>query len=135
MVSRKDVYGLLLCSLSTFGFGCAGMPLQFPRESLESQSQNSLPSREGVETKPDAMRTSVAPHEKPVSSGNSQPMAPMLATGAGLPPPVTTASSSAGLNDSMTKLHSLYREAAERYAAVDSYIVRLTRREQLNGKD
>jgi hypothetical protein len=34
-----------------------------------------------------------------------------------------------------TKLHTLYHEAAERYAQVDSYIVRLVRREQLNGKD
>src|SRR6266852_5409842 len=37
--------------------------------------------------------------------------------------------------DPVPKLHSLYREAAERYAKVDSYIVRLTRREQINGKD
>jgi len=38
-------------------------------------------------------------------------------------------------SDPVAKLHTLYREAAERYAKVDSYIVRLTRREQINGKD
>jgi hypothetical protein len=140
MVVRKDVYGLLLSPLLTFGIGCAGMPLQFPRESFEPQSQNSLSSRNGAESKPDAgMRTSVTPLEKPASGGTSEQIAPTgasgFATGGGRPLPVPTAASSAGVNDSMTKLHSLYREAAERYAAVDSYIVRLTRREQLNGKD
>jgi Protein of unknown function (DUF1571) len=140
MVVRKDVYSLLLSSVLTFGFGCAGMPFQFPRESFEPQSRSSLSSRNGTQAEPDAgMRTTVTGHEKPVSGGSNSEQTPIgasgFATGAGLPPPVTTAASSAGLNDSMTKLHSLYREAAERYATVDSYIVRLTRREQLNGKD
>ncbi len=38
-------------------------------------------------------------------------------------------------NDPAAKLRSLYGDAAARYAAVDSYIVRLRRREQVNGKD
>ena len=32
-------------------------------------------------------------------------------------------------------LRGMYRRAADRYAAIDSYIVRLRRREQINGKD
>src|SRR5205085_3781407 len=32
-------------------------------------------------------------------------------------------------------VRELYRDAAQRYAAIDSYIVRLRRREQVNGKD
>ena len=38
-------------------------------------------------------------------------------------------------SDPIARLHTLHREAAERYAKVDSYIVRLIRREQINGKD
>jgi hypothetical protein len=34
-----------------------------------------------------------------------------------------------------SKLHRLHRLAAEEYARMDGYIVRLTRREQVNGKD
>jgi hypothetical protein len=37
--------------------------------------------------------------------------------------------------DAVLKLHQLYARAAERYAQIDSYIVRLRRREQINGKD
>jgi hypothetical protein len=49
---------------------------------------------------------------------------------------VNTAAASSSLgNDPSAKLHALYHEAAERYAHIDSYIVRLTRHEQLNGKD
>jgi hypothetical protein len=49
--------------------------------------------------------------------------------------PLAAASASSISNDPAAKLHALYREAAERYARIDSYIVRLTRREQLNGKN
>jgi hypothetical protein len=40
-------------------------------------------------------------------------------------------------NDATTAgtLRGMYRRAADRYAAIDSYIVRLRRREQINGKD
>jgi hypothetical protein len=38
-------------------------------------------------------------------------------------------------NSPADALRGLYRQAAERYAAIDSYIVRLRRREQVNGKD
>jgi hypothetical protein len=44
------------------------------------------------------------------------------------PPPVKPA-------DSMTQLRALYRAAAERYAPMDSYVARVRRREQVNGKD
>jgi Protein of unknown function (DUF1571) len=48
---------------------------------------------------------------------------------------MTNAAGSSLSNDPVVRLHSLYREAADRYARIDSYIVRLRRREQLNGKD
>src|SRR5579871_1263027 len=54
------------------------------------------------------------------------------------PAPAFTPSAAApspSANDPTAKLHTLHREAAERYAKVESYIVRLTRREQINGKD
>jgi hypothetical protein len=49
------------------------------------------------------------------------------------PAPVPTPSSSAGNN--LDKVQALVRAAAERYATIDSYIVRLRRREQVRGKD
>lgn len=49
-----------------------------------------------------------------------------------LPSVKTTDVSSTSANG---QLVSLYREAAERYAGIESYIVRFRRREQLNGKD
>src|SRR5260370_42628981 len=36
-------------------------------------------------------------------------------------------------NEPVAKLHSLYREAAERYTKVGSYIVSVTRRAQISG--
>jgi Protein of unknown function (DUF1571) len=38
-------------------------------------------------------------------------------------------------SDPMTALRNLQKEAAERYAQIDSYIARLRRREQIGGKD
>jgi hypothetical protein len=52
------------------------------------------------------------------------------------PPPVTTRSGPPSSSD--TARHStrdLIRLAVERYAGIDSYIVRMTRREQVNGKN
>ncbi len=52
------------------------------------------------------------------------------------PPNVVPASATAPAPaDPMAALRALGKTAAERYAAVDSYIVRLRRREQIGGKD
>jgi hypothetical protein len=110
MVCRKDVSSLLLTSLvAVAGLGCAAMPFQPPRESSTPQAQIDPSPRSGAD--PPAHPSGPAP----------------LVT--------TAAAPSASVEDPSTKLHTLYREAAERYAQVDSYIVRLVRREQLNGKD
>jgi hypothetical protein len=56
-------------------------------------------------------------------------------------PAVAPSSLDAGANivplelDTVAKLRTLQRLAAARYASIDSYIVRLRRREQVNGKD
>src|SRR5437899_386649 len=72
----------------------------------------------------------------PLATENPKPQAPVPSVSGGPPPIVTTAAAPASIpSDPAVKLHALYREAAERYARVDSYIVRLMRREQINGKD
>jgi hypothetical protein len=49
----------------------------------------------------------------------------------GAPPDLTVPSQ----ENPAARLNLLYQQAAERYATMDSYIVRLQRREQVNGKD
>src|SRR5262249_48089211 len=71
------------------------------------------------------------------------PVSPRTAVPPGPPPAVhLPQSSNPGTSASqlldfqaVAQLRSLQRLAAERYAAMDSYIVRLRRREQVNGKD
>jgi hypothetical protein len=48
---------------------------------------------------------------------------------------IPTAASTGTASDPAAKLLTIYREAQDRYDSVDSYIVRLVRREQINGKD
>ena len=119
MVLRKDVFGVLLSVLiAGAGIGCAQLPLHPPPE-------------------PYGQLAPARPSEKPASSsGGSAGVVQAAAPAAVLPPSVPPSASPASFpNDPSARLHVLYREAAERYAHVDSYIVRLTRREQLNGKD
>jgi hypothetical protein len=112
MAFRKEVYGIFLRSLVAFGgIGCAQLPLH----------PSAAPSSPGI------LRASASPSSRPVSVPT--------ASGSESPPVITTAAPSSGFNDPSARLHALYREAAEHYAHVDSYIARLTRREQLNGKD
>lgn len=110
MVCRKEAYGLLLVALG--GVGCAGMPWQPPaRFSGQQAPMVGQPRRSSQVEQVSGLQV------------------------AATPPPVSTTAPSSSVNDPSGKLHGLFREAAERYARLDSYIVRLTRREQLNGKD
>jgi hypothetical protein len=61
------------------------------------------------------------------------PSGPDLKPSSANPAPVPGPPSSAGNN--LDKVQGLVRAATERYATIDSYIVRLRRREQVRGKD
>jgi hypothetical protein len=113
MGSRTDAYLIRFSLLVALGgLGCAELPLPSPLTSSDQQVQARQPPRSGTDAQP--LRTA--------SPGLVQSAADTAA-----PSPIP--------NDPAAKLHTLYREAAERYAKVDSYIVRLTRREQINAKD
>jgi hypothetical protein len=49
--------------------------------------------------------------------------------------PGPSAPSTAPATDGPSKLRELYNQAAQRFAAIDSYVARLRRREQVKGKD
>lgn len=111
MGSRKHLYGMFLSPfVAMAGFGCVAMPVPSAADSSGQQ----IPTRAASPFGGDA---------SPASHGSSSK---------GIVPAAAAAPIA---NDPAVKLHTLYREAAERYANVDSYIVRLIRREQVNGKD
>lgn len=127
MVPRTDGCLLLLTSLVTLGtLGCAQIPLQ---PTVESPVQRAAVER--------ALHRNSGAAPAVVQAGASGPAPLGSSPSHGGPPPEGTppAATSSPANDPSAKLHALYRDAAERHAHMDSYIVRLTRREQLNGKD
>src|SRR5262245_41921295 len=68
--------------------------------------------------------------------GNKEPIMPASAAPVTNAPPEPAVFRSEQLTtDPDTKLRELHRLAAQCYARIDSYIVRLRRREQVNGKD
>src|SRR5262245_13727557 len=74
-----------------------------------------------------------SPHtqsQKKPESSNEDPAAPPPIPSAVKPAPAP-ASDANGLG----QLRAMYRKAADRYNSMDSYIVRLKRHEQINGKD
>ncbi len=87
----------------------------FPLPSSSSLTQTLAPTPAPVNYR--EYQTMAAPEEAPVLAQASQTAEP-----AAKPAPVDP-------------LRRLYEKAVERYAGMDSYIVRLTRREQVNGKD
>lgn len=150
MVFRTDVYGKLLRFLVAFaGIGCAQLPLHSSPE-LSNHLASARPAPQGAfdaQQSPGA-QMSGTPTAKSVagssgaanaaeaaSSPASLPLSRVAASGTESLPVGSTASPSSAPNDPSARLQALYREAAESYARVDSYIARLTRREQLNGKD
>ena len=150
MVFRTEVYSsLLTLGIAFAGLGCAPLPLH---PSLDSYGQaapaNPAPRGTVDAQQPSALRIPGTPAEQsaPGSGGSasvvqastsaaSPPLSVPAASGAVSPPVGSIGSPSSAANDPSARLHALYGEAAEHYARVDSYIVRLTRREQLNGKD
>jgi hypothetical protein len=161
---KKAVLCALLFGLSAAVFGCMGLPphlvsagaqplidfrpaapdLRIPGEPTTAASQTAdipvvpvplpplgrepapRPAASGITP----AATSAAPPSKAPADGSNQPAKepnpPVVAT----TPAVL--SSAAPPGNSVQRLQQL---AAERYASMDSYIARLTRREQVNGKN
>jgi hypothetical protein len=110
-------FGLIVA----FAHGCA---------SPERYGNTQLPSRQAMQASADTMapnlRITDAP--APIARGRSEVVQVTAAQeGPALNQPTPT--------DPATHLRELYSQAAAHYAQVDSYIVRLKRREQINGRD
>jgi hypothetical protein len=160
---KKAVVGLLLLGLSALTIGCLGLPphlisassrqlpdfrpaapdLRIAEAPPPATTQNTdipvvpvpLPPR-GREPAPRPSATGITPAAA-ATAPPSQPQAPADATNkpAKTPPVVaTTPDTGSATAPAGSSARHLYQLAAERYAGMDSYIARLTRREQVNGK-
>jgi hypothetical protein len=138
---KRAAYGVLGLSLALLG--CVGLPRQGavfpeppsparPRPAAVPQAASELRiPDEAVARRPDIPLVPVPP--PPVG----RPPAPQPAAPPPAPPVIATTPSPPAAPPAVpaVPLRQLYRQAAERYAGIDSYIVRLTRREQVRGKN
>ncbi len=139
MLCGKDVFAWVVGGvMGTLCCGCAGPD----RQLVENRGAPAPPTSEPRSTAdsqppPDLQTPPLPPPPPPVLPAAAREMAPVPA------PPVraTQAPSDPGFPgapplaiDTVAQLRSLHRLAAERCAGMDSYIVRLRRREQVNGK-
>jgi hypothetical protein len=129
---------LVSLALGLLGFGCASLSGNLPGEARQPLSQPV--ARLQVDSRPvPELRIPVTPTPPaaPPAAGPSLVQASAQAPAPPDPagPPLKLVAPPPTGNLSADRIHALYREAAQRYATVDSYIVRLKRREQINGKD
>ena len=130
---------ILLAPFLLLASGCAGGFTRHP----EPIAIQPIATRFQADTKPFTdLRI-----PKDSSPGNAGALDPLLAqAGASAPPsPAGSGSNSAPLkfpepltkaaDDPATRIRELYRVALQSYAGIDSYIARLRRREQVNGRD
>jgi Protein of unknown function (DUF1571) len=105
-----------------WGVGCAGMGLQTPE-----------PPPAG----PSTPRTTASPQRAPELRIDSPPALaadkPAVVPAVATAPPATPAPPADA--DPVAAFGRLHQQASATYAGIDSYIVRLRRREQVNGKD
>jgi hypothetical protein len=125
------VSGLIagLC-ITGMGFGCVSNP-RFARNDLPGPAIRPL-------SQVSAQSGVAAPQAR--SGGESTPLLARFDVPLGPPAEATNSlQSSSSLSSSedtgAIQLQNVYSQAAARYASIDSYIVRLRRREQVNGKD
>jgi len=145
MLAGKDVSHLLLVlAAALVCCGCMNTPDRRALVRGDSQSRPRVPAADDAARATRPLRIADPPADQapsvaqaPAGAGE-RPAAPAVPT-AGPPdslpalPDVPAPGAAAPAAES--KLHRLHRLAAEEYARMDSYIVRLTRREQVNGKD
>ncbi|HXG13453.1 MAG TPA: DUF1571 domain-containing protein [Gemmataceae bacterium] len=141
MCSGKDaVHFLLALLLGLVSLGCVAnggpRPARWqpqpaargPGRSAEAVGPVALAEPRPVSPPPQSGPSPAAPNPTPPTP----PAAPPADSPVSLPTPPGPAGAAA---DSLGELRQLHRTAAERYAGIDSYIARLRRREQVNGKN
>jgi hypothetical protein len=144
MLTGKDSsYPLLALAAAVLCCGC----LNAPDRRLVAQSDGRTRPRQPAladESARQPLRIADPPAAQPTSlvqasaRGDDRPAAPPVAPPAppdGLPALPDVPSPGAAAPAGEGKLQRMHRLAAEEYARMDSYIVRLTRREQVGGKD
>jgi Protein of unknown function (DUF1571) len=147
MLCGKDafagLFGVLAAALIS---GCAESSQQLAARAGKTAAAMQPATPLAADSKPiPELRIPYAPKNEHAGSNNEklvQAGAQSPAPSAGIsrqndagPPLAPPGSSRPELDNPQAKLRQLYREAADNYAAVDSYIVRLRRREQVNGRD
>jgi hypothetical protein len=145
MATCKDALRWMVSLVLAAGpCGCAGAFLDRFGHPV-TQAAPRLPAqnlRAGGDLSPDlrisAQQAGSRPDTGPPIKDNADPVKPSSAAMAGFQQTAGPPSKSQEIpadGNPMVKLRALYRDAADRYARISSYIVRLRRREQVNGKD
>ena len=130
--------GLTLVLACGFFVGCASSPRRPAMQARGAAPPGRLPPAMAQAPAPDLRIPGPATVPAPQPGRTASLVVPAAATqpGTSAPQPVTPAAApQTAPTDALTALRTLHRGAAERYAATDSYIVRLRRREQVNGKN
>jgi hypothetical protein len=140
MLGAKDASHLLLVFVAVTLICCGCLndsgPRSLVRGSSRTPARPGVPSEQVTDTKP--LRIADPPATMPTTQAPSVAQAPAnrvtptSAPADGLPDLPTPGATPAATETPLRRLHRL---AAEEYAKMDGYIVRLTRREQVNGKD
>src|SRR5262249_11864477 len=126
--------GLLIMVLGLVALGCAGPP----RRADGLTKADSSVSSSSIGVAPPVVRgaaLAVPSSPSPIQRTSVEVPAVPAAEVKNSPAVTASAPSVPAATNSATRLRALHREAAERYAGMDSYIARVRRREQLNGKD
>jgi hypothetical protein len=138
MVRRKDAAGWL-ASILVIACGCSAIGVQSSGSPPRVQSARmsgavcQVPSPEPPSLPPPPAPTA-APAANPIQQAGARtkpPAAPEPNAVAARTQPTPTAPN----NDSPSQVRTLYRQAVDRFARVDSYIARFKRRERVNGRE
>jgi hypothetical protein len=135
MICRMDAMRVFLqATLLVMGFGCFAPQYRHS----DSLARNVTPVSSNPATQlPGRSQSAPVAHGEPdirLVSASDQPATAVRSVGSNESEPSKTNPESVRSNET-AKLRLIHQEAAQRYASVDSYIVRLRRREQINGKD
>jgi Protein of unknown function (DUF1571) len=139
MFVGKDAFRLaLLLTAALLGWGCQNSPDSRPAARVRPlPNPNPDGPAEGSVRAAAPLRITEPPSalaQGPTAAqGGSLPTLPDLPTPGATP--IVAQPTSAPAVPGESDLHRIHRLAAEKYAGMDGYIVRLTRREQVNGKD
>jgi hypothetical protein len=137
MLSRTDVWlGALCLALGISSSGCGHLTLrrnrepQAPAPALPRFNEAPPPLPPSATNSPSVPNT--APVTQTAAPASAAPLA--LAMESGRDPAAPAAPKQTAADPRLT-CRNLHRRAVERFAAMDSYIARFRRREQINGKD